>query len=183
MAVWSCYLMWQIFLQSFFAILMEYCLELVEVPSIESFTAINGLARCVYVCVCVCVCHKWSIALRSLFKLAHIDSLHSAVVLRRHLDHLRDHTFPHQYPSYATVSPSPLSLSQLIGLIVLQLLTFKIIATLFPTSDHRHPVTTPTMLIMASLLRKVVPSPLACGWGQFHALHLAVLCEDYGGCV
>eukprot|EP00731_Ephydatia_muelleri_P020309 Em0013g36a len=104
-------------LKSFFAILMEYCLELAKVPRMETFSAINGLAR-------------------SLFKLAHIDSLYSAAVIRRNLDHLRDHTLPHHYPSYAT------------------LLIFKIVGTLFPTSDHRHPVTTPTMLIMASLLRK-----------------------------
>ena len=39
--------------------------------------------------------------------------------------------------------------------LLLQLLVFKLIGAAFPTSDFRHPVVTPAMLLMAQLLQKV----------------------------
>eukprot|EP00731_Ephydatia_muelleri_P038048 Em0637g8a len=46
-----------------------------------------------------------------------------------------------------------------------------------PNAPHPvHPVTTPTMLIMASLLRKVLPSPRSFGMSSPHALHLHSQC-------
>ena len=53
-------------------------------------------------------------------------------------------------PVMADEDPQSLSLS-----LPLQLLLFKLIRLLFPTSDFRHPVVTPAMIFMGQLLIKV----------------------------
>ena len=51
--------------------------------------------------------------------------------------------------------------------LLLQLLVFKLIGAVFPTSDFRHPVVTPAMLLMAQLLQKV------------HVCSIAIVCYMY----
>ncbi len=44
-----------------------------------------------------------------------------------------------------------------ISYVSLQLLYLKLVSVLFPTSDFRHPVTTPAMLYMSHILTQVSP--------------------------
>lgn len=50
-----------------------------------------------------------------------------------------------------------------IGLFTTQILLFKFIEVLFPTSDFSHPVATPAVLFMGELLSKV-----ASAWGSYY---------------
>jgi len=65
----------------------------------------------------------------------------------------------------------------------LQLLYFRLVSVLFPTSDRRHPVITPVMLFMSHILTQVrsstgqtLPHDIAFIWGVcvLYTLHAAI---------
>ena len=62
-----------------------------------------------------------------------------------------------EYPPFSDVSEAVLVLKCCcdVYMYVLQLVLFKLIGLIFPTSDFKHPVVTPAMLFMGQLLLKV----------------------------
>lgn len=121
-------------LEQFLAIVVEFSLQLGQEPTMSKLATLSHLAR-------------------PLFKLAQLNSVHTAGVFRKLLKDAHKRWSKHRkgHPKYPPFS---------------DLLLFKLIGLLFPTSDFKHPIVTPAMLFMGQLLLRChvdTISDLICG--------------------